>query len=106
MGHAFEPLSGDILAAAVEVHTELGPGFLESIYENAPARRFVTEASFMKLKRISQYFSAARKWAHIGSILSRRDKLWLRLRRSKRSRIFTSHSLSRTLKPRNYMSDC
>ena len=27
--------SGDILAAAVDVHTELGPGFLESIYENA-----------------------------------------------------------------------
>jgi GxxExxY protein len=35
MGHIFEPLSGEILAAAVEVHTELGPGFLESIYENA-----------------------------------------------------------------------
>jgi GxxExxY protein len=35
MGHTFEPLSSDILAAAIEVHTELGPGFLESIYENA-----------------------------------------------------------------------
>ena len=35
MRHTFEPLSGEILAAAVEVHTELGPGFLESIYENA-----------------------------------------------------------------------
>lgn len=35
MGHVFEPLSGQILAAAVEVHAELGPGFLESIYENA-----------------------------------------------------------------------
>jgi GxxExxY protein len=35
MGHVFEPLSSEILAAAVEVHTELGPGFLESIYENA-----------------------------------------------------------------------
>lgn len=35
MGYEFEPLSGEILAAAVEVHTELGPGFLESIYENA-----------------------------------------------------------------------
>ncbi|MBN2216475.1 MAG: GxxExxY protein [Pirellulales bacterium] len=35
MSHDFEPLSGQILEAAVDVHKELGPGFLESIYENA-----------------------------------------------------------------------
>jgi GxxExxY protein len=35
MGHEFEELSGRILAAAVDVHKELGPGFLESIYQKA-----------------------------------------------------------------------
>ncbi len=35
MGHDFEPLSGRIIDAAIQVHRELGPGFLESIYESA-----------------------------------------------------------------------
>ena len=35
MGHEFEPLSGRIIEAAIEVHKDLGPGFLESINENA-----------------------------------------------------------------------
>lgn len=35
MAHQFEELSGRILAAAVEVHKALGPGFLESIYQRA-----------------------------------------------------------------------
>lgn len=35
MGHEFEVLSGQILEAAIHVHRQLGPGFLESIYENA-----------------------------------------------------------------------
>lgn len=35
MRHEFEALSGQILEVAVDVHRILGPGFLESIYENA-----------------------------------------------------------------------
>jgi GxxExxY protein len=35
MGHDFVALSGKIIHAAIDVHTQLGPGFLESIYENA-----------------------------------------------------------------------
>ena len=33
--HNFEELSKKIVGAAIEVHRELGPGFLESIYEEA-----------------------------------------------------------------------
>jgi hypothetical protein len=35
MKHTFEPLSGHILGAAVEVHRVLGPGYHEAVYEAA-----------------------------------------------------------------------
>ena len=35
MGIVFDETSGKVIAAAIEVHKQLGPGFLESIYEQA-----------------------------------------------------------------------
>ena len=35
MAHQFEELSGRILAAAIDVHKALGPGFIEPIYQKA-----------------------------------------------------------------------
>jgi len=37
MGLEHEELTGQIVGAAIQVHRALGPGFLESIYENALA---------------------------------------------------------------------
>jgi len=47
--HEFEELSSRIIGAAIQVHRKLGPGFLESIYEEAlkielSIRRFYHES--------------------------------------------------------------
>ena len=46
-------LTQRIIAAAIEVHRELGPGYLEALYEEALAREFVSsKISFERQKQI------------------------------------------------------
>ena len=42
VGLEHEELTGEVIGAAIEVHRALGPGFLESIYENAFAMELRT----------------------------------------------------------------
>jgi len=35
VGREFDDLSGRVIAAAIDVHERLGPGFVEQVYENA-----------------------------------------------------------------------
>jgi GxxExxY protein len=35
MGYEFDDMSGKVIAAAINVHRQLGPGFLETVYEQA-----------------------------------------------------------------------
>ncbi len=40
-GQARDPHTAEIIAAAIEVHRHLGPGLLESAYENASAMNYI-----------------------------------------------------------------
>ena len=43
----YEELTKVIIAAAIEVHRRLGPGFLESIYENALVIELKNDCDFL-----------------------------------------------------------
>jgi GxxExxY protein len=65
MGHEFEPLSGKIIEAALEVHSALGPGFLEGIYERAVAVALSTRGITYGTQRdIDIYFSGVKVGTH------------------------------------------
>src|SRR6266568_7684359 len=50
-------ITNRIIAAAIEVHSELGPGFLESIYENALAVEFAIRGiAFIRQKSIPLFY--------------------------------------------------
>ena len=46
MGIEHEELAGSVIGAALEIHKALGPGFLESVYENALALDFACGARY------------------------------------------------------------
>jgi GxxExxY protein len=57
MAHPFEEVSGRILAAAVEVHKALGPGFLESLYQKAMEVALQHRGiAFQRQKEVHVYF--------------------------------------------------
>jgi GxxExxY protein len=57
MAHQFEEISSRILAAAVEVHKALGPGFLESIYQKAMEVALQHRGiAFQRQKEVHVYF--------------------------------------------------
>jgi GxxExxY protein len=52
-GHQFEELSNQVIGAAIQVHRELGPGFMEGIYEKALKLEFTEhELRFESQKEI------------------------------------------------------
>jgi GxxExxY protein len=57
MGHQFEELSSRILEAAVAVHKELGPGFVEPIYQRAMEVALQhRDISFQRQKEVELFF--------------------------------------------------
>jgi GxxExxY protein len=57
VGHQFEELSSKILEAAVAVHTGLGPGFLEPVYQKAMEVALLHRSiPFQRQKEVELYF--------------------------------------------------
>jgi GxxExxY protein len=57
MGHEFEELSSKIIAAAIDVHKALGPGFVEPIYQRAMEVALQNRAiPFERQKEIHVFF--------------------------------------------------
>ncbi len=57
LGAGFEPVSGEVLAAAVEVHRTLGPGLLRSAYEECLCHELsLREIAFERAKRLPARF--------------------------------------------------
>ena len=49
-------ITQEVIAAAIAVHTELGPGFIESIYEQAGVEFALRGIAFVRQKRIPLFY--------------------------------------------------
>jgi GxxExxY protein len=87
-----------IIAATIAVHRELGPGFLESIYEQALAVEFALRGiAFVRQKPIPLFYRDHQIGEHRLDFLVE-DKIVVELKESKRWRTCTSQSFAAILK--------
>ncbi|MBL4845506.1 MAG: GxxExxY protein [Planctomycetes bacterium] len=65
MALELEDQTGQIIGAAIEVHRELGPGFLESIYEEALALELASRRiPFQRQREVSVVYKGVEVGAH------------------------------------------
>jgi GxxExxY protein len=70
LGFAFDELSSKVIAAAIEVHKQLGPGFLESVYENALRIELANRGiAFEAQKQIPVLYNGKNVGTHILDIM-------------------------------------
>jgi GxxExxY protein len=63
--HKFDSLSSKIIGAAIQVHRELGPGYIESIYEEALKVEFARrKINFEHQKEIKIYYRGVNVGKH------------------------------------------
>jgi GxxExxY protein len=67
-------LTDRIIAAAIRVHTELGPGFLENMYEEALALEFAGAGLRSNAKSYCPFSIVSMLLENIVSILSLKEK--------------------------------
>jgi GxxExxY protein len=66
LGLVLEKLSGEVIAAAIEVHKRLGPGFVETVYEQALRMELANRgASFEFQKKIEIIYDGKLVGVHV-----------------------------------------
>ena len=68
-----EELAKAVIGAAIEVHRELGPGFLEGIYRRALAYELCLRVWWSSKRRRSSFPTKTSRFPDIGSICSLED---------------------------------
>ena len=70
MAFTFDELSGKVIAAAIEVHKQLGPGFIETVYEQALRIELTKQdINFEFQKKIEVHYDGQLVGVHILDLL-------------------------------------